>query len=280
MLWLLFLTLLGLGGSVPLFPCDSGREQGGIVGAHSAPAGRWPWQVSLRRYNEELELWQHICGGSLIHQRWVLTAAHCAQWEDLEAYGFRVQVGQLRLYDHDKLTNVTQIIRHPKFNQGLSAKGGADIALLKLEAPVTLSELINVVTLPPASLEVPEKKMCWVTGWGYISLGAPLPPPSQLQEVAVPIVGSEVCDQRYQNSSNNIGQIIKDDMMCAGSEGQDSCQGFSGGPLVCSWKCMWIQVGIVSWGDVCGHRNFPGVYVRVMSYISWIRQYVPLFPGP
>lgn len=52
----------------------------------------------------------------------------------------------------------------------------------------------------------------------------PLPPPYQLQEVVVPIVGNEVCDRRYQNSSNYIGLIIKDDMLCAGSEGQDSCQ--------------------------------------------------------
>lgn len=91
--------------------------------------------------------------------------------EDWEAYGLRVQVGQLRLYDHDTLTNVTKTVRHPKFNQSLSAEGGADVALLKLEAPVTLSERIGLVPLPPASLRVPERKMCWVTGWGYSSLG-------------------------------------------------------------------------------------------------------------
>ncbi|ELK29092.1 Mastin [Myotis davidii] len=103
--------------------------------------------------------------------------------------------------------------------------------------------------------------------------------PYQLQEVMVPIVGNEVCNQRYQNSSTNTGQIIKDDMLCAGSEGQDSCQGDSGGPLVCSWEGIWVQVGIVSWGYSCGHRDFPGVYARVMSYISWIRKYVPPPPG-
>lgn len=138
-----------------------------------------------------------------------------------------------------------------------------------------------------------------------------LPPPYQLQEVMVPIVGNRVCNQRYQNSSNNTGQIIKDDMLCAGSEGQDSrqvrphlsptvlcpllarwnwdseapCRGPCGDvhcflPLPTgSWKCTWVQVGIVSWGYICGHRDFPGVYARVMSYISWIRKYVPPPPG-
>ncbi|XP_023603736.1 mastin-like [Myotis lucifugus] len=281
MLGLLFLSLPGLGGSVPSFPGEARLidSAGWPRGGAQCPAGRWPWQVSVRRYNKELELWQHLCGGSLIHRQWVLTAAHCTQREDWEAYGLRVQVGRLRLYDHDTLTNVTKIVRHPKFNQSLSAEGGADVALLTLEAPVTLSERIGLVPLPPASLRVPERKMCWVSGWGYSSLGAPRLWPYQLQEVMVPIVGNEVCNQRYQNSSTNTGQIIKDDMLCAGSEGQDSCQGDSGGPLVCSWEGTWVQVGIVSWGNSCGHHDFPGVYARVMSFISWIRKYVPPPPG-
>lgn len=89
--------------------------------------------------------------------------------EDLEACGFRVQVGQLRLYDHDQLHEVTQIIRHPKFNYSLSAKGGSDIALLKLEAPVSLSEHVSPVTLPSAALRVHPGTMCWVTGWGDVA---------------------------------------------------------------------------------------------------------------
>ena len=64
------------------FPDPSLRmEQGGIVGVHSGPAGRWPWQVSLPQNDEELELWPHVCGGSLIHRQWVLAAAHCASGE-------------------------------------------------------------------------------------------------------------------------------------------------------------------------------------------------------
>ncbi|XP_059737471.1 tryptase-2 isoform X4 [Bos taurus] len=157
--------------------------------------------------------------------------------------------------------------------------GGADIALLRLEAPVTLSPHVQVVSLPPASLRVPEKKMCWVTGWGDVRLGGPLRPPHHLQEAEVPVVGNEVCNRHYQNSSADAArQIFKDNMLCAGSEGRDSCQGDSGGPLVCSWNDTWVQVGIVSWGDICGHRDLPGVYTRVTSYVSWIHQYV-LSPG-
>ncbi|KAK1344663.1 hypothetical protein QTO34_013361 [Cnephaeus nilssonii] len=183
------------GGLRALVPREAARW---LRGGAQCPAGRWPWLVSVRRYNKELELWQHLCGGSLIHHQWVLTAAHCTQREDVEAYGLRVQVGRLRLYDRDTLTNVSEIVHHPKFNQSLSAEGGADVALLKLEAPVALSEHLSLVPLPPAWLKVPERKMCWVSGWGDSRLGAPLPPPYQLQEVMVPIVGNRVCNQRYQ----------------------------------------------------------------------------------
>ncbi|XP_062955906.1 mastin-like [Cynocephalus volans] len=284
MLWLLMLTLPCLEGSVPLTPDPTpGRELVGIVGGCDVSARPYPWQVSLRFYDLWQGLWEHICGGSLIHPQWVLTAAHCLEPEELEACAFRVQVGQLRLYDNDQLSKVAQIFRHPDFNSSLGATGSADLALLKLEAPVTLSEHVHPVSLPPASLKVPSRKTCWVTGWGNIAVETPLPPPFHLQEVDVPIVGNTVCNHLYQNSSfvpDDSSKIIKDSMLCAGDKGHDSCQLDSGGPLVCRWNCTWVQVGVVSWGHLCGHDGFPGVYTRVTSYVSWIHEYIPQFPGP
>lgn len=72
---------------------------------------------------------------------------------------------------------------------------------------------------------------------------APLPPPYQLREVPVPLVGSEVCNQRYQNSSNSAGQIVKEDMLCAGSEGRDSCQVRRRRPVLCPLcpPSLWNQ---------------------------------------
>ena len=85
--------------------------------------------------------------------------------------GFCHQGPKLRLYDHDKPTKVSKIVPHPDYDRILSAGGGgADIALLRLDAPVSLSHHVQVVSLPPASLRVPKGKMCWVTGWGSVTV--------------------------------------------------------------------------------------------------------------
>ncbi|XP_071067595.1 mastin-like [Dasypus novemcinctus] len=260
-----------------------GHELGGIVGGRDVSVRKSPWQVSLRFDDQSSQQWEHVCGGSLVHPQWVMTAAPYVEPSGVEAWAVRVQVGQLKLYDNDRLTKVTQIILHPKYNVSLSAKGGADIALLKLEAPVALSKYVRAVTLPPAALSVPEMS-CWVTGWGNIKSGRkcqdrrggaiPCFPPWNLQQVEVPIVSNERCRRQYQL----VDLPIREDMLCAGAKFRGPCQGDSGGPLVCNMKSTWLQVGVVSFGACCGLPNYPGVYARVSSYVPWIHQHVPLQP--
>ncbi|XP_054570127.1 LOW QUALITY PROTEIN: mastin-like [Eptesicus fuscus] len=266
MLWLLVLTLPCLGGSVPM---TSGTELVGIVGGHDASNGAWPWQVGLWFWNQTKEKWGLICGGSLIHPQWVLTAAHCIPGRNPVPQHFKVQLGRVRPSFNDSV-RVARIIRHPEYSLKEAADDGADVALLKLEASVRPSNLVRWISLPPASPAFPPGTRCWVTGWGNIAYKEPLPPPYNLQEVEVPIVANNICRQQYLK----IDLVITDDMLCAGSRGRDSCQGDSGGPLVCKWKNIWVQVGVVSWAYRCGLPGFPGVYARVTSFLPWIRHHI------
>lgn len=271
MLSQLGLTLVFLGSSIAGTPASVPEDVlVGISGGHSAPQGKWPWQVSLRVYRYNWASWVHICGGSIIHPQWVLTAAHCIHESDADPSAFRIHLGQVYLYGGEKLLKVSRVIIHPDFvRSGL----GSDVALLQLAQSVRSFPNVKPVKLSPASLEVTKKDVCWVTGWGSVSMHESLPPPYRLQQVQVKIVDNTLCEKLYRNAtrlSNHGQRLILQDMLCAGSHGRDSCYGDSGGPLVCNVTGSWTLVGVVSWGYGCALKDIPGVYARVQFFLPWI----------
>ena len=143
--------------------CGRPRTSGRIVSGQDAQLGRWPWQVSVR------ENGAHVCGGSLIAEDWVLTAAHCFnQGQSLSIY--TVLLGTISSYPEDnepkELRAVAQFIKHPSYSADEHSSG--DIALVQLASPISFNDYMLPVCLPKPGDPLDPGTMCWVTGWGHI----------------------------------------------------------------------------------------------------------------
>ncbi|XP_067275434.1 zgc:100868 [Pseudorasbora parva] len=255
-------SLLMRGCDAQLNVCGKPRLNTKIVGGQDAVAGTWPWQVSLQ------DSTGHFCGGSLINNQWVLTAAHC--FSSTSTSGLTVKLGLLTQQDTSGNTvtrSVSEIKIHPYYNETTHDN---DITLLKLDSIVDFNDFISPVCLASSNSMFFNSTSSWVTGWGRTKTGVPLPTSKPLQEVNVPVVGNRQC------KCLNTRFTITDNMICAGllEGGKDSCQGDSGGPMVSKQNSVWIQSGIVSFGEGCALPNLPGVYARVSLYQNWINELI------
>ncbi|XP_034195399.1 chymotrypsin-2-like [Osmia lignaria lignaria] len=225
-----------------------------IVNGEDAKVGEIPYQVSLQNKDNSF----HFCGGSVLNENYVITAAHCVIGKT--AASIKVIAGTINLAAQKSEYNVKNIIIHEKYNPNDSWKN--DIALLKVEKPFVKSEQIAFVPLPPKDQVVKANDKAVVSGWGRLSQGGPTT--VHLQRVNIMIADQEYCKYSYKGSQN-----VYDSQVCAYDPrvGKGSCHGDSGGPLTVNGRLT----GLVSWSRGCADTYSPAVFTRVSAYIEWIK---------
>ena len=236
-----------------------------IVGGDSTTIEKWPFMVALFDASETPSTGQ-FCGGSLIREDVVLTAAHCVQ--GARAQDFKVYAGSNSLSDFGdtgEVLDVDRIVVHEGFNNFNISN---DIALVFLTEPSSqgIVQTISQNIFSEVSFNTPFE----VAGWGLLSTET-FESPDLLQDVGVNYIDTQVCADAFESDFGE--NAITETMICAGTfgGGQDSCFGDSGGPLIMTINGEPQQVGIVSWGNnSCAAPGFFGVYSKVSHFEQWV----------
>ncbi|XP_063323756.1 granzyme-like protein 1 [Pelmatolapia mariae] len=202
----------------------------------------------------------HVCGGFLITEDFVVSAAHCDKERPTH-----VVLGNhnLKNSNHQKIKIENKIIHENYQHVGL----GNDIMLLKLSEKVKLGHRVKTSQIPHAEINLKENEVCQVAGWGKTKADGESV--DELMVTSVSVIDKQVCKELWHGLPANV--------ICAGGykTTKGFCQGDSGGPLV----CHGFAVGVVSFNyyNNCTYPDKPNVYTDISKYRKWIDEVLKTF---
>ncbi|XP_071545890.1 phenoloxidase-activating factor 1-like isoform X2 [Panulirus ornatus] len=263
--------------------CGQGSVIDRIIGGEVVPINAYPW-MAVFGYTGPQKL-EYLCAGTVINEKYLLTAAHCVEPPLLRRKPLEV----IRLGEWDVTTErdcevkitgsedcappaqdftYEEIIIHPDYNT--RARSSDDIALIRLSRPMDLSgQSIKAICLPKPNLDIAKEvkdRQAVVAGWGFTEDGAFS---DKMLHVLLPMFDHETCNLTYR------GTVVKEQVCFGGNAGKDTCNGDSGGPLMLPGSSgpPFVQIGVVSYGlSPCGQEYKPAVYTSVSHYRNWIEE--------
>ncbi|CAG9860068.1 unnamed protein product [Phyllotreta striolata] len=252
--------------------CGAIKSDFRITNGQRAELNEYPW-MALIFYNSSDGVIDFRCGGTIINERYVLTAAHCVVNQTIVG----IRLGEYNVETQEDCESMSgycapptqdflieNVLVHPRYD---ARRFSNDIALIKLKGAANFNhENVQPICLPVDSDLTARTAI--VTGWGVTEDGYKS---EILQQANLPVVSLTDCRNLYRN----FAPITPKQICAGGTNGRDSCGGDSGGPLKSTGEIngsmRFVQYGIVSFGPrLCGAKGKPGIYTRVTSFMKWI----------